>query len=275
MTDAQLWVRADDGVRLAVRVHGTGPGFVLVHGIGGASHDFDDHLGVLGAQATVVSFDLRGHGCSDAPHSTDRYSLDRLALDTLAVLDALGMAAVDMLGHSLGGMVVRRVLRHAPRRVGRVVLMATSAGPPPGLDPELVEAGAQIAERDGMTALRALMDELDPLGSPAYQRVYAGRPGFAEYAAWKWSRLAPAAWAALTREIVRQPDQLDALRGLPIPALVLVGEQDGQFLEPSRVIAEAIPAPFVVIPDAGHSPQFENGDAWRAALLSFLDTTCL
>ena len=53
--------------------------------------------------------------------------------------------------------------------------------------------------------------------------------------------------------------------------LVIVGEQDRPFLGPSERMAKAIPrARLAVIPDAGHSPQFENTEAWWDALASFL-----
>ena len=52
-----------------------------------------------------------------------------------------------------------------------------------------------------------------------------------------------------------------------MPTLVLVGEQDAPFLKPSRRMADAIPgAELVVIPDAGHSPQFESPELWWKAL---------
>ena len=56
------------------------------------------------------------------------------------------------------------------------------------------------------------------------------------------------------------------------PTLVIVGEEDAHV--PRAVmpdIADAMPdARLVVIPDAGHSPQFENPPAWFAALEEFL-----
>ena len=58
---------------------------------------------------------------------------------------------------------------------------------------------------------------------------------------------------------------------LTCPVLVMVGEQDEPFVVASRAMAEAIPgAELVVIPNAGHSPQFENPEAWIAALTGFL-----
>ena len=123
-----------------------------------------------------------------------------------------------------------------------------------------------------MTVLRELLDAHDPLGSPAHERVVAERPGFDEYGDYKWSRLAPAMWSALVVEITTQEDGLAALADAAWPTLVIVGEQDESFIEPSYAMADAVPdARLVVVPDAGHSPQFENPAVWLAALTGFLD----
>jgi pimeloyl-ACP methyl ester carboxylesterase len=273
-------VIVDDGVGIEVAVTPAGagtaasaaaPALVMVHGIGGAKEDFADHVGALAAFGPVVTFDHRGHGDSDRPEDVAAYSLDRLAADTLAVADALGLGSFRLLGHSMGGMVTRRVLLRSPDRVLAHVLMDTSPGPPPGLDPTLVELGAQIALEQGIAELKRAMDELDPLGSPSYRRMLDETPGYREFVEWKWSRLAGAMYSALLLDIDRQPDQLDVLAGVAVPTLVVVGEEDETFVGPSRAMAAAIPgAELAVIPDAGHSPQFENPGAWRKVVEEFL-----
>jgi pimeloyl-ACP methyl ester carboxylesterase len=66
-------------------------------------------------------------------------------------------------------------------------------------------------------------------------------------------------------------DTLPSLGTVSVPTLVIVGEEDGPFLKPARAMAEAIPgAVLVVIPDAGHSPQFENPMVWWEAVHGFL-----
>jgi len=264
-------VVVEDGVELAVEVRGAGPALICVHGFGGAKEDFADHVDALADRATVVLVDLRGHGDSDGPGDPAAYSLDRCAADVLAVADALGLDRFRLLGHSMGGMVVRRVARSAPDRVDAVVFMSTAAGPPKGLDPDLVDLGAQLALED-FGALKAVLDDAKALGTPAFERLLAERAGFAEYGEWKWSRLTPAMWAALGPEIVREPDATADVRALGCPVLVMIGELDAVFFDASLAIAAAAPVSrLAVIPDAGHHPQFENPEAWRNALAAFLD----
>jgi pimeloyl-ACP methyl ester carboxylesterase len=134
-----------------------------------------------------------------------------------------------------------------------------------------VDAGIEIARTEGMAVLKAVQDEMDPLGTPAYRRVLAERPGYREFCDRKWEALSREMWMALAAELVRQPDQLDALRTITCPTLVLVGEQDTTFVAPSRAMAAAIPgARLVVIADAGHSPQVENPSAWFDAVDGFV-----
>jgi pimeloyl-ACP methyl ester carboxylesterase len=265
-------VRTDDGVGLAVVERGSGPTLLLVHGFGGAKEDFDDQADALAAHRHVVVFDHRGHGESDAPTSPADYTLDRLALDTLAVADAVGAERFQLLGHSMGGMVARRIVLAHPERLDALVLMDTSPGPVPGLDGEILEMGAVIALTDGMDELKRIMDAFSPLGTPAYERLMATRPGYPEFNDRKWATLSATMWATLGRAIRDQPDELAALAAVRCPTLVIVGEQDEPFLRVSREMAATIPgAELVVVPDAGHSPQFENGPAWLRALEGFLD----
>jgi pimeloyl-ACP methyl ester carboxylesterase len=264
-------IEMDDGVALAVEASGEGAPLLLVHGFGGAKEDFTDHLAALGEHATAVCFDHRGHGESDHPADEAAYSLDRLVADTLGVADALGFDAFRLLGHSMGGMVARRLTLAHPDRVEALVLMDTSPGPPPGIEPETVDLGIQIARQDGMAVLRKVQDELDPLGTPAHRRLLAERPRYPEFCLRKWEALSREMWIALVSEVVRQPDQLDAMRAIACPTLVVVGEQDDTFLAPSREMADAIPgARLTVVPDAGHSPQFENPSVWFDAVDGFV-----
>jgi len=261
----------DDGVALEVTDTGTGPGLLLVHGFGGAKEDFADHIDALAAGHRVVSFDHRGHGESDKPSDPSAYSLDRMAADVLTVADGLGFHTFRLLGHSMGGMVTRRVVLAQPTRLDALVLMDTSPGPLRDLDPELAELAAEIMLEEGKEVLRPLLDEAGTLESPAHLRLLAERPEMVEYEERNWQRLSPVMWATMLREIVHQPDQLELLAGVRTPTLVIVGEQDKPFFDVSRDMAAVVPgAELVVVRDAGHSPQLENPGPWLDALERFL-----
>lgn len=266
-----MLVTVDDGVAIEVVVTGSGPALFLVHGFGGAKEDFSDHIEDLSREYRVVVFDHRGHGESGAPTDEASYSLERLGADILCVADALGEDTFVLLGHSMGGMVARKVALTNPDRIDALILMDTCHGPIAAVDGDLIEMGAQIALTEGMTTLKEILDAGTPLDNPAYQRLLEERPGYREFQEKKFGSLSAVMWATIVRAIRDQSDDLEAMRSLEMPTLVMVGEVDLPFVSQSRAMADAIPgAVLAVIPDAGHSPQFENADAWAAAVKGFL-----
>src|SRR4051794_40780606 len=174
-------ITTDDGVGLAVEVAGAGPGLLLVHGFGGAKEDFADHVPTLARDHTVVVFDHRGHGASDKPDDPAMYSLERLAADTLQLADASGLDSFRLLGHSMGGMLARKIPLVAPERVDALIMMDTPAAPIPGFDASLMDAAADVALTRGKVALKELLDMGEVLETPAYQRILADRPGYLEF----------------------------------------------------------------------------------------------
>lgn len=264
-----------EGVAVAVDEAGVGQRpLLLVHGFTGGREDFADHLHALAdAGWWVVVPDLRGHGDSAHPEDEGHYSLDHFADDVWRLVDALGWERLVLLGHSMGGMVAQVAALARPRALDGLVLMDTTHGPL-DIDPELAALGVEIVREGGMAAVKEALDAMGdegPLTTAAHQRVLAERPGYREMGDRKFLGSSPAMYAAMLGRLLDQDDRLAGLAALDVPTLVIVGEQDAPFLGPSRAMAEAMPAAeLVVVPDAGHSPQFEHPDAWRDVVLAFL-----
>lgn len=264
-----------DGESLTIdEVGAGGRGLLLVHGFTGARVDFADHLDALAdAGWWVVAPDLRGHGDSWHPEDELHYSFDHFAGDMLALVDALGWERFVLLGHSMGGMIAQVAAAMRPGALDGLVLMDTTHGPLE-IDRDLAMLGAQIVREGGMAAVKEAMDAMDgdgPLGTPANQRLLDERPGYRELGDQKFLGSSPAMYASMIGQMIDQVDRLQHLADLSVPTLVIVGEQDAPFLGPSEAMATAVSgARLEVIAEAGHSPQFENPDAWRAVMLDFL-----
>jgi 3-oxoadipate enol-lactonase len=263
-------------VELSIAEAGTGQRpLLLLHGFTGAKEDFTEWLDPLaGAGWHAVAPDHRGHGGSTKPSSEDAYSFEILAADATRLVDALGWERFGLLGHSMGGMVAQFIAVDRPDRLDALVLMDTGHGPVVELDPELVEAAVAIVRSRGIDGLADILATSEsPLESSAHRRLLVERPGYAEFGDRKFRGTSPALYAAMAPVFVAAPDRLARLETLPesLPAVVMVGEQDRPFVGPAERMAAAIPGgSLVVIPDAGHSPQFENPDRWWAALSDFL-----
>jgi pimeloyl-ACP methyl ester carboxylesterase len=263
-------------VELSVAEAGSGGRpFLLLHGFTGAKEDFTDWVDPLAARGWwAVAPDHRGHGASSKPADESAYSLEILADDALALADALNWDEFVLLGHSMGGMIAQVLAAGAPDRIAGLILMDTAHGPLSGVDRSQVANGVAVARERGIDALADLMaDRESPLTTPAHQRLLDEQPGYREFGERKFRATSPALYAAMLTQMFDQADRLDDLRAVKSPALVVVGEQDTPFIGPSERMADALPnAALTVLPDAGHSPQFENSEAWWDAITAYLDS---
>lgn len=272
MADGRVHRVTVRGLEIEVEEAGRGDRpLVLVHGYTGSRDDFLEQLPRLAALGRTLAVDQRGHGGSTNPGDEDGYRLDELRADLDAVLTALDVPACDLLGHSMGGMVALRFALAHPERVQSLVLMDTVARPFRLLPPALVEGARPLIAERGMAGLFEVLRRADRPRPPAALR-FEETLGSERY----WARIEakllamdPAAWLALGGAAF--DGVLDRLAEIRCPTLVLVGEQDVVFLALAEELERGIPgAHRVVIPDAAHSPQHENPDAWFEAVRAHL-----
>jgi pimeloyl-ACP methyl ester carboxylesterase len=266
-----------NGIEIAYEEHGRGERpLLLVHGFTGFRQDFASQLGALAQHGRVVALDLRGHGESGRTGDPASYSLAQLTADLLAFLDALGIERCDLLGHSMGGMLALRAALAAPARFASLLLMNTAPGPLGFIDRAQLALAAQLAREAGMAGLAKILRERardDPSRGASDRRIEQ-EWGEERFWAWRTARVVatdPAAYEALGLALAEQEDLTQRLAEIPQPTVVLVGELDQEFRAPSERLASGIPdAQLVVLPGAGHQPQHEAPEAWRAAVLAHL-----
>jgi len=111
-----------NGVTLHYLQMGSGPDVVMLHGISGNLAVW--HLRMvplLQEHFRVTTYDLRGHGNSDMPPSG--YTTRHMADDLLGLLDALGIADADLVGHSFGADIALHLALLHPERVRKLALI--------------------------------------------------------------------------------------------------------------------------------------------------------
>ncbi|POX51075.1 alpha/beta fold hydrolase [Streptomyces sp. Ru72] len=149
------------GVRLACRISGPAdaPPLVLLHALGEDGSTWDAVAPHLARGRRVHALDLRGHGRSDWPGV---YSLELMRGDVLGFLDALGLGTVELIGHSLGGVVAYLLAQYRPGRVSRLVLEDVPVPRPRRPTAPARPDGDLTFDWGVVTAVRPQLDTPDP-----------------------------------------------------------------------------------------------------------------
>jgi pimeloyl-ACP methyl ester carboxylesterase len=119
-----------DGATIHVRVGGSGPAVVMIHGFGDTGDMWEPLATVMVRDHTVVVPDLRGMGLSSHPEGG--YDKKTQAHDIAKVLDALKIQKADLVTHDIGNMVGYAFAAQYPERVTR---WAAADAPLPGIGP--------------------------------------------------------------------------------------------------------------------------------------------
>ena len=245
-----------DGHR--IHFHAAGPAggalpLLLSHGYGASAAMWEPNLPALAADRVVLTWDMRGHGASGSPDDQAQYSEAATVADMAALLDSQGIGRAVIGGLSLGGYMSLAFWLAHPERVAALVLCDTG----PGYRSDAARqqwndraaATADRFERDGLAALS---------GSPETQAAGHGTA----------LGLARAARGMLAQ---RDSRVIDALPGIDVPVLVVVGDRDEPFLGAADYMAAKIPhAAKAVIPDAGHASNIDQPAAFDRAVLASL-----
>lgn len=114
-------------VKIAGSKHQTTP-LVMVHGgPGGHHYVFENTIGKrFETDTTVIYYEQRGSGRSDAPIDPSDYRLETLLLDLKCLLDVLELSKVDLLGYSFGGELIIRFAYKYPSYVHRLIAESPS-----------------------------------------------------------------------------------------------------------------------------------------------------
>ncbi|MFJ8914597.1 alpha/beta fold hydrolase [Amycolatopsis sp. NPDC102389] len=236
---------------------------VLLHAFPVDARMWDAVRAPLSERVRLITPDQRGLGRSPLPETDREPDLDDAARDVIALLDRLELDKVVLGGCSMGGYLTMAVLRLAPERVGGLVFIDTKATAD---TPEAAQARHDVAARVEAEGTAWMPDAV----TPGLLAEKAG-PAVAERLRELITTQPPSgiAWAA--RAMAARPDSLETLRSADVPALVVVGEEDGLTpLEAANTLVETLPdATLVVLPEAGHLTPLEDPAGVVEAILGW------
>lgn len=230
------------GGRISVRERGSGVPIVFLHGgTGTGEHDWGAVADVLASRYRTVVIDLRGHGLSADDERT--LGVVRFGLDVLHVLRALGLPRAVLVGFSVGGNTLLKLLARDPRPALALVTVGASA-------------------RGDAPRVEEIMSGPWPDYLITLEHTVGHGPDY-----WKDLRAALAHdWAhnlALSDDDVRR---------ITCRTLVCHGDGDRiQQLDYAHHLVETLPeAELFVAPGAGHAVQLDQPELFLEALEGFL-----
>ncbi|MFS8039141.1 3-oxoadipate enol-lactonase [Xanthobacter sp. AM11] len=250
------------GERFRVEMTGgeAAPPLFLSHALGTTLGLWDEVAPRLAQGRRVIRYDARGHGESAAPDQV--YAMGDLGRDLLALMDRLGLAAADVCGLSLGGMVGQWLALNAPQRLRRLVLANTTAHAGPH---RFWDARIRAVRRTGTEPIADLV--IDSWFTAEYRAAAPAR--VAQVRA--MVAATPASGYMGTSCAMRDMDFRADLPRIATPTLVMVSEGD-RSTPPAwgEAIAAAIPGARLVRLPGGHLSAIEQPAAFAQAVHAFL-----
>ena len=248
------------------------PPVVMIHGLTGNAHAFDNLAPHFVPRYHVISVDVRGRGDSDWVADSN-YSNDAYVSDLEGLRQALGFERFSLVGTSMGGRISLTYAGTHPDRVERTVLN--------DIGPEVdARGGNRIANttRDAVFTFKTMNEVIawhreQRVGfsslSDAQQQATAGRAVKAGTDGGYTWKMDPA-----VRTDPRRPDpevSWNLARRIPGPVLLVRGG-DSDLLSPEiaqRMMAEMQDCRMVEVPGVGHAPTLMEPEAFGPVLEFF------
>jgi 3-oxoadipate enol-lactonase len=245
---------------LAYDSHGSGFPLLLLHGALVSRAMWRPQLGAFSRVRRVLTCDLPAHGAS--ADVAGPYTVAEVSRHVLALLDSLGIARLDLCGHSLGGMVAQQLAATQPERVGKLVLAETALGtrdsPSDRLATALARPLLHLTPQRALVAVSA--KRYGSLNRPVAEFI---RREMRAYSRQTTVRVMGAAFGFSGRALVGK---------IGAPTLVLIAGENRQTHrqggELARLLADA---QLHVVPGAHHLLNLDRPEFFNRTVLEFLD----
>ncbi len=251
-------IGSSDGVRIAYTSTGTGtPAIVFIHG-GFADQSFwKEQIKPLSERFQVVTLDLAGHGSSGKRHR--EWTMGMYGEDVRAVIRALGVDSVVLVGNSLGGPVALATARLLPGTVRGMIAVDTFQDVQGEWKEEARQAFVQALKDDFPAACESMVKQLllegtDPV---LYAWIEDKMCGFDP-------EVAPR-----VVEGFLDYDLVAEFAGAEVPIRAILGETIPLNLEGNRELKSDFEA--VVMEGCGHYPMLERPEEFNQHLVAYIE----
>jgi pimeloyl-ACP methyl ester carboxylesterase len=266
-------IGTSDGIKLHARSAGSGTPLVFVHEFSGDARSWDLQIGFFSRYYHCTAYCARGYPPSDVPAALGAYDQTRAAENVADVVRAVCDGPAHIVGLSMGGFAALHFALRHPQLARSLVI----AGVGYGAKPE--------QQKDYGISMQREADHAEAIGMQAFARKLADS-SYAQCLRSKdetgWRRFAEqlgehsvTGMAMTLRGVLAKRPSLwhlaDALRGLDLPILLLIGDEDAPCLEPNMFLKAALPdAALCIMPRAGHLLNLEEPAFFNEIVFRFL-----
>ncbi len=258
-------IEKSDGTETFYRTYGdpTDEALVLLHGLGADHRMWQPQVEPFTAAGYfLIVPDLLGHGRSSRAQTLTLRDWER---QIAALLREESIEQCTPIGVSMGGVIAQSFAVHHPEKVSRLILADTF-----GEMKTLLEKAGGFAQLAGLRLCNLLGPQV-----LAWMMTKAYNPPFARKARAYFREVSLQAdldQLILARKAINQVDVLKDLSAVDVPALVLVGDQFGEwFIAINRKVAEALPeSTFVILEKAMDPSNLVNPADFNREVLTFL-----
>jgi pimeloyl-ACP methyl ester carboxylesterase len=267
------YAQGPGGVRLYYEEAGEGSPIVFVHEFGGTYRSWEPQLRAFARRHRCITFAARGYPPSDVPASVDAYSQALAVQDIAAVMDAAGIERAHVVGLSMGGFAALHFGLDFPARARSLVVAGAGYGAEKQYEMYFRDVSLEVAkqfEEQGS----AQFAKTYSLGASRVQFQNKDPRGWREFADLLGQHSSIGAANTMRGVQARRPsiyDLEDRLRAMPVPVLVVVGDEDDHCLQPGIFMKKTIPAAgLLVLPKTGHTLNLEEPDHFNRFVGDFI-----
>jgi pimeloyl-ACP methyl ester carboxylesterase len=236
-------------LKITYREQGVGEPCIFLHGLAGNSKSWKYQFDAFSHQKKIIAWDAPGYGGSDCvTPNVDAYS------NTLvAFLNALDLSKIDLVGHSMGGIVASYFASRYPNRIKRLILSCTHIG-------NGMKKGLPLSKAYADRINSLLNDPKEVYGEKRARAMLtpSAHKGAFSLASKIASETRPEGLEAATR-VVQETDNSSLVKNLMCPVTIICGENDpvvsrSRTHQLQSLVSHSI---LKVVPSSGHAPYLE------------------
>jgi 3-oxoadipate enol-lactonase len=238
---------------------------IFIHGFPFSSEMWKEQASALAASFRVITYDIRGHGKSDA--GDGQYSIDLFADDLLALIDLTGLEKVVLCGLSMGGYIALRAMEKFPERIAGLILCDTQS-----------KADGNEAKIKRFETIKLVRTEgVEKFAGEFVKKIFAPSslenkiPGVEMISNIIKSNSVNGICGTLLA-LAARTDTSESLKNIKVPALIITGKEDkittpaeAEFMHQQITGSE-----LQLLPGAAHLSNLENQNGFNEALAKFL-----